>query len=436
MNKLIVKMFATSSVGLFCSTFVWALLAGLFIQLVVLPAIPGLHAGHGLMVGGDWVGFHREGAELAALMQHQGWQVWELRPQGNAPIGIAAAVYFLAGVSEPWVLLPVNATMFALAAVSLHGIFNSLISERWTFMATLPFVLFPSAALLYSQIHKDVFSVAGILIIVLAWVRFAWWENSDGRSFLREIALTVTGGVLVWMVRPYLLQPLVLASVLTMLLLVIRFGRRRGVTWWTGLFLCLLVQVGYSNISSELSVSTVPIASDGFKNQTYSAAVNGASFIQINIAKLNAKRVGFATGAPQAGSNIDVDMQFDSLIDLVLYVPRALQVGVLAPFPPMWLSNGVSPGSGLMRFIAGVEMVVSYVLVVGVGLLWFSLKNNRPALMVAILMATVLILAMALVVCNVGTLYRMRYGGWQLLNGLGVLGWGVILRGRRGGQSP
>lgn len=428
MNKLIVKVFATSPLGVFCLTFVWALLAGLFIQLLVLPAILGLHAGNGLMAGGDSVWFHREAVELAALMWHQGWQVWELRPQGNAPIGIAAAVYFLAGVSEPWVLLPVNATMFAFAAVSLFGIFNSLISERLAFMATLPFVLFPSAALIYSQIHKDVFSVAGILIIVLAWVRFARWEISDGRSFLSQIVFTALGGALVWMVRPYLLQPLVLASVLTMLLLVIRFGRGRGVTWWSGMLLCLLVQVGYSNISSVLSESSVPIAS--------SAVDHEASFIEINIAKLNAMRVGFATGAPNAGSNIDVDVYFHSLIDLVLYVPRALQVGVLAPFPPMWLSDGVSPGAGLMRFIAGVEMGVSYVLMVGVGLLWFGLKSNRPALMVSILMATVLILVMALVVCNVGTLYRMRYGGWQLLNGLGVLGWGVIFRARRGKQSP
>lgn len=88
-----------------------------------------------------------------------------------------------------------------------------------------------------------------------------------------------------------------------------------------------------------------------------------------------------------------------------------------------------------MRLIAGMEMMVSYVLLAGVGLLCFGLKNNRSALLVTILMATILILVLALVVCNVGTLYRMRYGGWQLLNGLGVLGWGVMLQARSRGQS-
>lgn len=419
MNKLMIKAFATSSFGVFALAFAWALLAGLFVQMVVLPAIPGIHAGNGLMAGGDSVWFHREAVELAALMRHQGWQVWELRPQGNAPIGIAAAAYFLAGISEPWVLLPVNATMFALAAVSLHGIFKSLASERWAFMATLPLVLFPSAALIYSQIHKDGFSVAGISIIILVWVRFARLAESDGRSSLSQIALMVAGCSLVWIVRPYLLQPLILASVLSVLLLASMVGRRRGVAWWVGISLCLLVQVG-------CTISTVPAV----------PAVSGASLIEKNVAKLNAMRIGFAEGAPNAGSNIDVEVKFDSLIDLVLYVPRALQVGLLVPFPPMWVSDGVSPGSDFMRFIAGMEMVVSYVLLIGVGLLWLDLKSNQPALIVAILMATVLILVMALVVANVGTLYRMRYGSWQLLNGLGVLGWGLRLRARREGKRP
>lgn len=431
MNKLMIKAFATSSVGVFCLTFVWALLAGLFVQMVVLPAIPSIHAGNGLMAGGDSVGFHRDAVELAASMRHHGWQVWELRPRGNAPIGIAAAAYYLVGFGEPWIILPINATMFALAAVSLHGIFKSLISERWAFIATLPFVLFPSAALIYGQIHKDGFSVAGISIIILVWVRFAQLVELDQRGLLSQVALMVAGCSLVWIVRPYLLQPLVLASVLTVLLLIGMFGRHRFV-WWVGISLCILVQVGYSNIPS---VSAAPLVGN-FNDQPLASTVSGASLIEKNLAKLNAMRIGFATGAPNAGSNIDIDVKYDSLIDLVLYVPRALQVGLLAPFPPMWVDVGVSPGAGLMRFMAGMEMVVSYVLLVGVGLLWVDLRSNRPALMVGILMATVLILIMALVVCNVGTLYRMRYGEWQILNGLGVLGWGLRLQARRGGRSP
>lgn len=150
----------------FLLIFAWSLIAGLFIQWVALPALPGLHAGHGLMKGGDWIEYHLAAIDLASLMEQQGWQVWELRPKINAPIGISAAAYFLTGISEPWVVFPLYAAMFAVAAVSLHGIFTSFATKSLAFVATLPFVLFPSAALIYSQIHKDVFSIAGTLVVV------------------------------------------------------------------------------------------------------------------------------------------------------------------------------------------------------------------------------------------------------------------------------
>lgn len=423
------KVFAVSSLGVFFLAFAWSLIAGLLIQWVVLPALPGLHAGHGLMKGGDWIRFHREAVELASLMQDQGWQVWELRPQGNAPIGIAAGVYFLVGISEPWVVLPINAAVFALAAVSLHGVFASLAPGRLAFVATLPFVMFPSATLIYGQMHKDVFSIAGTLVIAFVWVRFAQRAEPGWRSVLGRVALMAVGCLLVWTVRPYLLQSLMAASLLTVLLLGSMTGRGRGALWWGGILLCLLVQAGYNQRPTVASVPSVPSVPS--ESTVVPSGLFGPSYLERAIATLNAARVGFAGSAPLAGSNIDTEVRFGSLADVVSYVPRAIQVGLLAPFPSMWVSDGVSPGSGAMRFISGMEMAVSYVLLVGVGLLLYGLKVNRPALLVAILMAMVLIFVLALVVGNVGTLYRMRYGSWQLLNGLGVLGWGLMLQGRQ-----
>lgn len=428
MSKLRTKAFVTSSFGVFCLTFTWALSIGFLIQILVLPAIPGLHAGNGLMVGGDWVRFHAEAVKLAAMMQLQGWQVWELRPLGNAPIGVAAAIYFLSGVSAPWILLPINAALYSMAAASFHQIFKTIDTGLWASMATLPFVLFPSGIVIYSQIHKDVFSIAGISIITLVWVRFARVMECDVRSLVSQVVFMVVGCSLVWLVRPYLLPPLILSSMLTVVLFISVFGSRRCNEWWTGILLCLLVKVVYVTIS--FAPFAFPPLASGVNYPPQVSTVREISVIEKGIARLNAIRLGFATTDQKQGSNIDVDVRIDSLTDLFLYVPRALQVGLLAPFPPMWSSDGVSPGSGLMRFIAGVEMMISYVLLIGVGLLWFGLQGNRSALTAAILMATVLILVLAVVICNVGTLYRMRYGSWQLLNGLGVLGWGGVLRSR------
>ena len=218
--QLATGKFVISPLGVFCLVFVGSLMAGLSIQWLVLPALPNLHAGHGLIAGGDWIWFNEQAVKLVELMRYQGWQAWELRPQGNAPIGIAAAVYFLVGISKPWVLLPLNAAMFALAAVFLYGIFTAFAPRNLAFMATLPFALFPSAAMIYSQIHKDVFSIAGTLIMVFVWVQFALPSRPSWFNVLKYFAYAVIGCLLVWVVRPYLLPILLVASLLAIVLLI------------------------------------------------------------------------------------------------------------------------------------------------------------------------------------------------------------------------
>lgn len=113
-----------SPLRVFLFVFAWSLFSGLLLQWVVLPLMPNLHAGNGLLKGGDWVRFHLDAIELAEQIKIQGWQTWELRPKGNAPSGIAAAVYALSGVSLPWLLMPLNAFIFALGAVFMYGIFR------------------------------------------------------------------------------------------------------------------------------------------------------------------------------------------------------------------------------------------------------------------------------------------------------------------------
>ena len=419
----IAKVFAVSSSGVFFLVFFGSMIAGLFLQLVVLPALPSLNAGNGLLKGGDWVRFHHEAVELVSLMGGHGWHAWELRPQGNAPIGIAAAAYFITGISEPWVLLPINAAIFALAAVSLYGIFKSLASKHLALIATLPFVLFPSSVMIYGQIHKDVFSIAGTLLITYVWVRFAQRTQPDWRSSMGRVLFTAIGCSLVWIVRPYLLQSLIVASLLIVLLLGVVTVRGRGAVWWVSIILCLFVQVSYSKLPSGTASNTTNTTNTTNTSITSITSIT-SNYLERSVAHLNATRVGFAESSPNAGSNIDTSVQFGSIVDVLSYVPRALQVGLFAPFPSKWFSDGVSPGSGIMRYISGLEMAVSYMLFIGVVLLLYGLKDHRPALLVIIIMVMVMTVVLTLVVCNVGTLYRMRYGSWHLLHGLGVLGWG------------
>lgn len=411
-----------SSFSIFVLAFCWALLCGLLLQLIVLPALPNLHAGHGLLKGGDWIRFHSQAVLLALQMAQDGWGVWELRPQGNAPIGMAAAVYFLVGIYEPWLFLPINAFLFGMAAFVLYNIFKIISSARYSFLAVLPFVFFPSAVIIYGQIHKDIFSVLGILLVIFVWMDLARRTAFTWPEMLAQISLMVAGGLLVWLVRSYLLLPLLMAGLFAALLLTGWVGRVRRASWWCALAICLTIQlvsvvVVMFFVPSVLSVPSVP-------------SVPSASVFAKVISRLNVTRVGFLTGGANAGSNIDMEVQFASIEDVLLYLPRALQIGLLAPFPSTWFDDAVSTGGRAMRVLAGMEMTLSYVFLLGWVGFWRCGKERGVTLFVGLGISLVLTLILTLVVLNVGTLYRMRYATWQLLNGLGILGWGFWCQAR------
>lgn len=152
--------------------FVYAMLAGLAIQLVILPHVfPQLHAGNGLLAGRDWVGFHEQAVVHAQKIALLGWNEFRLRPDGdNAITGIASFFYVLL-TPKPWTLLPLNALAFATGGAALFSMLKHLdLEDNEAVIAMIPYVVFPSALLQYGQIHKDVFCTAFVLVVLWSWV--------------------------------------------------------------------------------------------------------------------------------------------------------------------------------------------------------------------------------------------------------------------------
>jgi hypothetical protein len=538
--KEFIHTFNPSPGNTFLLAFCWALVGGLLLQFVVLPALPNLHAGHGLLLGGDWTGFHAMGEELALQMALDGWGAWELRYLGNAPSGMLAALYFVFGIHEPWVFLPINALLFGAATFMLHKIFKLVVTDRHSFFAILPFMMFPSALMIYGQVHKDIFSITGTFFIIFVWADLAGRTTLTWRKMLLRIATILAGLVLVWIVRPYFLQSLLLVSFFAALLLSLWVGRRGYKSLWYALTIFLSIQIAATTygvnshviqfsslqpaknlISSELDLDSLgndelqilyldltqnssqvnssrveikrlinlireqstPSVSQNLDLTQNSSQVNSSrveikrlnnlireqstpsvsqnldltqNSSQVNSGRngsivplappisfwdkstypfdrvsiiMSQMRNGFASNI-LAGSNVDIEVRFTSIEDLLLYIPRALQIGLLAPFPSMWLGQAINRGGGAMRVLSGIEMMFTYVFLVGfLGLLAYG-KERWATILLAAGMALALTLLLALVIPNIGTLYRMRYANCALLNGLGILGWGLWFQAR------
>jgi hypothetical protein len=116
---------------------------------------------------------------------------------------------------------------------------------------------------------------------------------------------------------------------------------------------------------------------------------------------------------PDSGSNIDVDVQLNGTADLLRHLPRAVAVGFFAPFPNMWLATGKQVGS-TGRLLSGLESLLMYAIE---GLALFGVWRARRRLSAWFLLsvASTGMIALGLVVINIGTLYRLRYVFLMLL---------------------
>ena len=419
----------------FWLVFFTTLIAGLAIQKLVLPVfLPHLHVGHGLLKGGDSIGFHFMASELADQIRINGWQAWSLRPNGHAPAGIAAATYAITGVSEPWILIPINAALFALGAASIFRIGILLTGNNSAaFAAVVPFAIFPSAAVIYADLHKDIWACAGSLLIISVWARLEAAEVLRISDAIRFAVLCLAGALLVWVVRPYFVKVLLFVSIFVLIVRVLAeviWRRwRPGTFGWKKLaafVFCLVMLAVVMNMPTQASeFSDQPTVA---KTIEWVAVNTSGSIIDDSLARIALAREGFFLTYPDAKSFIDRDVTFRSVGELVRYIPRALQIGLFAPFPPMWFAENVSAAARIMRTISGFEMAISYVLLIGV-LLLIPLTSGRRLFvaMIAITSCALILIIMAMGIPNVGTLNRMRYGFLMLPVGLGAAGWTLFI---------
>jgi hypothetical protein len=420
---------------LFASIFALVMAEGLFIQLILLPYIlPSLHAGDGLLKGLDSVGFLETARMLAMRIGEEGWSAWVFRVDTlNTPPSLAAIIYALT-TPQPFVLLPINALLWALTALIWFEILRRLFPSLGASAAfgALLVVLMPSAMTWTTQFLKDIFSIPGISLLLLAIVRaltFRRIAETDpaeaGNAWIEltlDLFLVVAAAAMIWVVRPYLLQlpaagALLLVPVLVVLTALHRMPRLNlalGVVVIAGLVACSFVGNRYYSSAA----GTYHDASQRILNQPSShAALSGKSSISTfgmldkAAHMLGDVRTGYCGGVYDgAGSSIDCDVRIRDFLDLLAYSPRMAQIAFLAPFPRDWLADGKTPGGGLMRLLAGAEMSLIYgVLFAGLGALVIGRAQLSGPIFAALIYLTLPMMIIVVSTPNLGTVHRMRY---------------------------
>lgn len=448
----------------------YSMIVSATIQLLVLPyVLPGVHAGHGLLAGGDFPGLHEVAVRMASRILHEGWSAWELLPDGQSAAGLASAFYALT-YPEPWSLIPINAVLHALAGVVVMKLVHMLSNDTTiAFFSAFLGVAFPSSFQWVSQIQKDSWYFAGMLLFLFGLVSMLRYtlRDSERSSFFFGIGLVILGALLASMARIYALQFIWFVGMLTAIAVIPslvsaavarRFSVSHSIIVFPVILLIFIVAKSGPNdsrVAYEMPRDLAPIAGGvtahpepqkgrgnppatppNLAQSTAATIWEKSDFlpeaVDRQFFRLSTARLGWiGQSYVSAGSMLDSEVRFSSAKQMLLYLPRAAQIGFLAPFPAHWTAEGVSPGASTMRRIVGLEMIILYpLLLIGLPIGAWRWKQRGEFWATAVF-CTSFILIYSYAIPNLGTLYRMRYGFLMALAGLGFAALCLTLRDQR-----
>lgn len=409
---------------LWLAGYAYAFVVAVVLQKLVMPIMPGLHAGHGLM-NHDAIIFHDMAVAMADRILASGWGEWQLIP-GNgitANVGILAAVYAVFGADPVW-FIPLNAGFHALGALLVLRLGTLFMPGKigWIAggVAAFLFLVFPSALVWYGQNHKDSFLIAGYLLVLVVFVtalgRATW------KGLLGDVLLMSLGCALVAIMRPHMLMVYALAFAFVILAVAfwhfVRRSRTTLLAFRNGLIMLGVVLVANSMAPTShdlVSVGT-PHRMDadwhwddtGLLPDVMENKLKQASFIRAHFVDAG-KSVG-------AGSIVDSDILPTNAFEMLAYLPRALWIGLFAPFPDTWMERPTLP-----RVIGAIETLIFYLAAAGILIiLW-----RRPSLPLAVclVVSALVLIVLSYTSPNLGTLHRIRYGPWFVFMLSGVCGW-------------
>lgn len=321
-------------------------------------------------------------------------------------------------------LEPLNLFYYLLILTLVFRLGREVFDRRTGLIAATIVALWPSFLLHTTQLLRDPLFIAMMLALVL--VNVTWLTRVHSiRGALVAGALGGVAAALVWLIRSDMWEVMLAVTLLSICLMGARmfFEKRLYVGNAAGALLLLLVLF---LIPKLIERPRLPV------NYESPVAMERARLGQKTqatgpVARLIGLRKRFSLMYPEAGSNIDTDVQFNGVSDIALYLPRAVTVGLFAPFPRMWFAAGTQVGRA-GRLLSGFETLLMYVLeALAVICLW--LERRRPSVWLLFLTALMGVTALSLVVVNISALYRMRYVFWMLLIVLGVQGlmqWSVV----------
>lgn len=370
--------------------------------------LPGTFNRDGIAVSfaPDGVMFHDGAAELSVMLGRGDFGGWVAEHQ-PFHVKLYSICYTLFGALLGKNIIsagPLNVFYYLAFLTLVFNLGREAFSRRVGLLAAGVAGLWPSLLLHTTQPLRDQLFIVGMLAFVLILMGWLTRTYTWPQALLRAAAGVLTA-VLICLARDNMAAVMVTAGLLGAGLLGVRWfaeGRAQAANL-AGLALMLALAVGAMLVVPKFRP---PEDRKGTYQHLVKQSVSG-NLWERAAARVGLVRARFGYAYPDAGSNIDRDVQFNSFADIIRYSPRAAAIGFFAPFPDMWLTPGRAVGSS-GKLLVGVENLMMY-LVEALAIYGLWLGRRKLAAWLLFLISAVGIFMLGLVVVNVGALYRIRY---------------------------
>jgi len=384
--------------------------------------------------------YQDEARQLASALRQGNFKTWFSSPAAvhvkliSIPFSVLSPLFGYSTLSAE----PFNLICYLLVLTLVFQLGRELGSERTGLLAATIVALLPTFVLHNLQLLKDPLFIAAALAVFLFVTM--WLTRTFNRRAATVIGVATAVTTLVLLRVRFNVGILIVAIVgCGFLLLALRQIIERRLLLWNmtcalpALLIAILV-IGFSSPQSIVRSKIISANQVGQLKASPSAGTAVATAVVYrshgpNLSsprtsrlfgradefafRIGTMRSRFSAAYPEAGSTIDRDAEIRDWSSLISYLPRALALGLWAPFPNTWLSAGHRIGSA-GKLLSGGETLFIYLcqLMAIVALV----RNKRQLSHWLLAFVTVLgVTALALIITNVGALYRFRYTFWILL---------------------
>ncbi|MCM3871037.1 MAG: hypothetical protein ND895_10135 [Pyrinomonadaceae bacterium] len=356
----------------------------------------------------DGIGDRADAAGLSDLLRRGHLREWV-----TAPLEFHLKLYSICfALFGPWLgitiisIEPLNVLCYLAILILVFQLGREAFNSHAAIIASAIVGLWPSLLLHTTQMLKDPMFIVGMLAFILITLRLL----SRTLSWPGALLAAFAGGFIalfVWLARDSMGQLLMVIAIVGAVMLVARQLHEKHIHTANvaGMALLLLISTSVTRFVPGFNKPDGP--STATKARTKISETLQPNSNPGFATHVNTLRRRFVLMYPDSTSNIDSDVQLTSIAEIVRYLPRAAVIGFFAPFPNMWFASGRQVGSS-GRLLSGIETLAMYA-IEGLAIVGLWRERRRFSAWLLVSTAAIGLIALGLIVINVGTLYRLRY---------------------------